>query len=368
MRKILSVAALASVAIGLAACGSGGGGEGDGDKGTIGILMPGVSSVRWQTEAAEMEKGFAERGYSTNVQFANDDAPTQVGQLEDMITVGVDALIVVAVDGKSLGAPLADAKASDIPILSYTRLLEDTDAVDYYTTFDFKEYGAWSGRAILEQLGIEDLEGNELGATGPFNIEIVNGSPTDSVAYDMWAGYEESLQPYVDSGVLQIPSGQTTFDQSAITNWTGEGAQDRMENIITSEYSGGTKLDAVWVPFDGMTRGVISALQSSGFEAGTERWPILTGGDAEIDSVKAILAGEQYSTVFTDVVTLAGNAVDMVADVLEGGDWPEPDAMIDNGAIEVPSQFTPVSLVTAENVQEVLVDSGYYTAEELGIQ
>jgi putative multiple sugar transport system substrate-binding protein len=367
----MGVAVAAAVAIGLTACaggaGGGGGGEGGGG-GRVGISFPGVQSVRWQIEGEVMTEKFKERGYDTTVQFANDDAPTQVQQLEDMITQGVDALIVVAVDAQSLGGPLEDAAASEIPILAYTRLLLDTDAVDYYTTFDYKAYGAASGTSILTALGIEDEEGNPTGEEGPFNIEIVNGSPTDSVAYDMWAGFEETLQPYVDEGVLQIPSGQTTFDQSSTLNWTGEGAQSRMENIITAEYSDGTKLDAVWVPFDGMTRGVIAALKSSGFQPGTDEWPILPGGDGELDSIKAILAGEQYSSAWIDVITLAESATTMVADLLDGGDWPEPDTTFDNNNKEVPTKLSPVVNVTKENVKEVLVDSNFYSAEELGLE
>lgn len=365
-RKLIGVVVVAAMAVGVSACASDSGSEG-GDGGTVGILMPGVQSVRWQIEAEVMTDEFEARGYDTVVQFANDDAPTQVQQLEDMITQGVDALIVTAVDGQSLGGPLADAKAAGIPILSYTRLLIDTDAVDYYTTFDFKAYGAASGDSILVALGIEDAEGNPTGEEGPFNIEVVNGSPTDSVAYDMWAGFEETLQPYVDSGVLKIPSGQNTFDESATLNWTGEGAQSRMENIITANYSDGTKLDAVWVPFDGMTRGVIAALKSSGFQPGTDEWPILPGGDGEIDSIKAILAGEQYSSAWTDVVTLAKGATAMVADVLDGGDWPAPDTSFDNNKLEVPTKLYPVVNVTKDNVEEVLVKSGYYSAEDLGL-
>ncbi|MFB2583794.1 substrate-binding domain-containing protein [Herbiconiux liukaitaii] len=364
-RRILGIAVTAAVAVGLTACSGGDGGGAGG--GTVGILMPGVQSVRWQIEAEEMTKGFEERGYETAVQFANDDAPTQVEQMENMITQGVEALIVVAVDVQSLGGPLADAQASDIPILSYTRLLSDTEAVDYYTTFDYKAYGAASGKSILFALGVEDAEGNPTGEKGPFNIEIVNGSPTDSVAYDMWAGYEETLQPYVDEGVLQIPSGQTTFDQSSTLNWTGEGAQSRMENIVTSTYSGGTTLDAVWVPFDGMTRGVIAALKSSGIEPGTPEWPILPGGDGEVDSIKSILADEQYSSAWIDVITLSQGAVEIVSDVLDGGEWPEPDTQTDNGTKEVPTKLSPVVNVTKDNVQEVLVDSGFYTAQELGL-
>lgn len=367
IRTLLGLAvATATLAVGLTGC-SADDGSGGGAGGTVGILMPGVQSVRWQIEAETMTKGFEERGYDTAVQFANDDAPTQVQQMEDMITQGVNALIVVAVDVQSLGGPLADAKAADIPILSYTRLLSDTDAVDYYTTFDYKAYGAASGHSILSALGVEDADGNPTGEKGPFSIEIVNGSPTDSVAYDMWAGYEETLQPYVDEGVLTIPSGQSTFDQSSTLNWTGEGAQSRMENIITSTYSDGTKLDAVWVPFDGMTRGVIAALKSSGIQPGTDAWPVLPGGDGELDSIKSILAGEQYSSAWIDVITLANGAVTIVSDVLDGGDWPEPDTTTDNNSVEVPTKLSPVVNVTKDNVQEVLVDSGFYTAQALGL-
>lgn len=338
-----------------------GGSSASADAQTVGISMPGVNAVRWQLEAAVMEEQFAELGYATITQFANDDPPTQVEQVEDMITNGVDALIVTAVDAKSLSGPLADAEAAGIEVLAYTRLLQDTDAVDYYSTFDYKQYGAASAQSIVDALGVSD------GAAEPFNIEVVNGSATDSVAFDMWEGYLEVMQPYIDSGVVQVPSDQNDFDQSSILNWTGEGAQSRIENLVTAHYSDGTKLDAVWVPFDGMTRGVISGLKSSGYDPTSADWPILPGGDGEIDSIKAILAGEQYSSAWIDVITLAEGAVQLVDDVLQGNGWPDTGLTFDNGSKEVPTSLFPVVNVTKENVQEVLVDSGFYSAEDLGL-
>jgi putative multiple sugar transport system substrate-binding protein len=365
-KKILAMVGVAAVALTMGGCAADAGGSED-SAGTVGILMPSTTNTRWQIEADAMTETLAERGFDTTVQFANDDAATQVGQLEDMITNGVSALVVVPVDGKSLGGPLADANALDIPVVSYTRLLQDTDGVDYYTTFDYTSYGALSATAILQALGIQDEAGNDTGETGPFNLEVVNGSSTDSVAYEMWDGYNDVLGSYLDSGVLTIPSGQDTFDQSATPNWNSERAQERMENIITSTYSDGRNPDAVWVPYDGLTRGVISALLASGFSPTGDRWPVLTGGDAEVDSVKAILAGEQYSTVFLDYKDLAVGTAEMVADVLEGGDFPSPDKVYDNGSIDVPAKLFALSLVRDDNVEEVLVDSGFYSAEEIGL-
>ncbi|GHF17074.1 sugar ABC transporter substrate-binding protein [Amycolatopsis deserti] len=364
MKKVLLAVTGLALATALAGCG---GGE-SGDSGTIGILMPSTTNARWQIEADQMTATFKERGYDTSVQYANDDAPTQVSQLEDMVTKGVKALVVVAVDGKALGGPLADAKASNIPVVAYTRLLQQTDAVDFYTTFDYKKYGALSGTAILQGLGIQDADGKDTGKTGPFNIEIVNGSPIDSVAHDMWEGYRSTLQPYLDRGTLRVLSGQDTFDQSATLNWNPETAQKRMENIITKTYSGGAKLDAVWVPYDGLTRGVISALTSSGFSPGTDRWPLLTGGDAEVDSVKAILAGQQYSTVYLDYKTLAKGTAELVADQLDGKGFPAGDTEYDNGTTKVRTKLFDLSLVRDDDVKPVLVDRGFYTADQVGLK
>ncbi|NIH85238.1 substrate-binding domain-containing protein [Amycolatopsis granulosa] len=366
MKKILLAVLGLALTAALAACG--GGASGSGGSGTIGILMPSTTNARWQIEANQMTATLKERGYDTSVQFANDDAPTQVSQLEDMVTKGVKALIVVAVDGKALSGPLADAKASNIPVVAYTRLLQNTDAADFYTTFDYKKYGALSGTAILQRLGIQDKDGKDTGNKGPFNIEIVNGSPTDSVAYDMWEGYKATLQPYVDNGTLRVLSGQTTFDQSATLNWNPETAQRRMENIVTKTYSGGAKLDAVWVPYDGLTRGVISALTGSGFSPGSDRWPLLTGGDAEVDSVKAILAGQQYSTVYLDYKALAKGTADLVADKLEGKGFPKADTEYDNGTTKVPTKLFDLSLVRKDDVKPVLVDRGFYTADQIGLR
>jgi putative multiple sugar transport system substrate-binding protein len=170
------------------------------------------------------------------------------------------------------------------------------------------------------------------------------------------------LQPYIDKGTLVVKSGQTDFNTVATLRWDPATAQSRMENILTSTYSDGTtKVNGILSPYDGISRGLISAVTSSGYAVGAG-FPIITGQDAELDSVKAINGGEQYSTIYKDTRELAKVAVAMASAVLEGN-TPETndDKTYDNGKKVVPAQLLQPVVVTKADITKVLIDGGYYT-------
>ncbi|GAA4188368.1 sugar ABC transporter substrate-binding protein [Microbacterium oryzae] len=338
------------------------GGEVDTSSMTIGVAMPTQQSERWIADGDNVKATLEEMGYQVDLQYANDDIPTQVSQIENMISSGANALIVASIDGTTLTDVLQTAADQDIPVIAYDRLINGTENVDYYTTFDNYQVGVQQATSLLTGLGVLDENGDETGEKGPYNVELFAGSPDDNNATFFWEGAMDTLKPFMDSGVLEVPSGQTDFDQAAILRWLPETAQERMENILT--IIGDTKLDGVLSPYDGLSIGIISALTSGGYSA--DDLPVVTGQDAEVGSVKSILAGEQYSTIFKDTRLLGETAADMV-DALMHGDEPEVNdtETYDNGEKVVPSYLHESTIVTADNYEEVLVDSGYYEADEL---
>jgi putative multiple sugar transport system substrate-binding protein len=369
-RKILATIAAGALALGLAACApaeDGGGADGGGEGGLVGVAMPTKSSERWIQDGEAVKAQLEEAGFEVDLQYAEDDIPTQVSQIENMITKGAVALIVASIDGTTLTNVLEDAASQDIAVIAYDRLLRDTDAVSYYATFDNFLVGQQQAWSITNGLGLTELDGTPIdGApTGPFNIELFAGSLDDNNAFFFFDGAMDVLQPLIDDGVLVVKSDQTEIEQVATLRWDGETAQSRMEDILTAQYSGGDQVNAVLSPYDGISRGIISALEGSGYTVGAE-WPIISGQDAELDSVKAIVSGEQYATIFKDTRDLATKAVEMTVAVLEGEE-PEVNNTedYDNGVKVVPSFLLEPIIVVEDNINEVLVDSGYWTEEEI---
>ncbi|KQQ93449.1 sugar ABC transporter substrate-binding protein [Leifsonia sp. Leaf325] len=356
----------------LAACSGGGAGGGategaQGDGGLIGVAMPTKSSERWIQDGDAVKEQLEAEGFKVDLQYAEDDIPTQVSQIENMITKGAEALIIASIDGTTLTQVLQDAADADIPIIAYDRLIRDSENVDYYASFDNYKVGVQQANSILSGLGLVDLEGAPVAdaPAGPFNIELFAGSPDDNNATFFWNGAIDTLQPLIDDGTLVVKSGQTDFQQAATLRWDGEVAQSRMEDILTKSYSDGSKVNAVLSPYDGLSRGIISALTDAGYTVGAE-WPFISGQDAELDSVKAINSGEQYATIFKDTRKLAVVAVDM-ATALLNGEEPEVNNTedYDNGKKVVPSYLLESQIVVKDNINEILVDSGYWTEEEI---
>ncbi|WP_442961066.1 multiple monosaccharide ABC transporter substrate-binding protein [Pseudarthrobacter sp. J64] len=364
-----AVAVALAVTMSVAGCGTRGGAATDpsaapGDS-VVGISMPTQTSERWIADGANVEKSLKDLGYKTDLQFANDDIPTQVSQIENMLTKGAKALIIAAIDGTTLTDVLAKAKEQNVKVIAYDRLINGTPNVDFYTTFDNYTVGVQQATSLLTGLGLVDASGKKVEGKGPFNVELFAGSPDDNNANFFWDGAMDTLQPYLDAGTLKVPSGQTKFEQAAILRWQAPVAQKRMEDILTSAYSSGTKLDGVLSPYDGLSIGIISALTSTGGYS-TGSLPVVTGQDAEKGSAKSILAGEQYSTIFKDTRKLGAQAVKMVDDVLKGNEPEVNDTETYNNKIKVvPAYLLESVIITKDNVQKELVDSGYYTAADI---
>ncbi|ACZ29443.1 xylose ABC transporter, substrate-binding protein [Xylanimonas cellulosilytica DSM 15894] len=380
LTRVFTAATAATLALGLAACGGGGAGggddvgTGDGDGAaaasdiTVGVAMPTQTSERWIADGNSVREGLEEAGFEVNLQFANDDIPTQQQQIDQMITQGADILIVASIDGTALANQLQAAADAGIPIISYDRLIRDTENVDFYVTFDNFQVGVDQATSLLTGLGVLDADGNETGETGPFTIELFAGSLDDNNAHFFFDGAMTTLQPFIDAGTLVVGSGQTSIDQAATLRWSQETAQRRMEDLLTAHYGGGSEpLHGVLSPFDGISRGIITALQNAGMGPSiADGLPVVTGQDAEIASVALIDQGIQYSTIFKDTRLLAEQAV-IAAQAFADGRTPEANNTTDydNGMMIVPSFLLPVSIVTADDIQSVLIDSGFFTQEQV---
>jgi putative multiple sugar transport system substrate-binding protein len=344
----------------------GGGSDSSEEGGTIGVSMPTQTSERWIADGKSVKEGLEKQGYEVQLQYANDDIPTQLQQIDQMITGGVDALIIAAIDGTALSGQLQNAADAEIPVIAYDRLIRGSENVDFYVTFDNEEVGRQQATSLLQGLGVADADGKPTDVKGPLNVELFAGSLDDNNALFFWKGGMEVLQPFIDSGTLVVKSKQTKIEQAAILRWQQETAQKRMEDLLTSAYSDGSKVDGVLSPYDGLSRGIITALQNRGYGGGDKPMPVISGQDAEIASVKLITDGVQYSTIFKDTRKLAEQAITASQAFLSGE---EPEAndteTYDNGVKVVPSFLLESEVVTKDNVEPVLVDSGYYTAEEV---
>lgn len=325
----------------------------------IGISMPTQSSERWIKDGNTMKDILEAKGYTVDLQYAEDDIPTQKAQIENMITKGANVLIIAAVDGSTLSATLDQAGKDGVKIISYDRLLVDTDAVSYYATFDNRGVGRLQAQSLVD--GLKAKKGD-----GPYNVELFAGSPDDTNSFYFYSGAMDILQPLIDAGTVVVVSGQTAQADIGTLRWDGAVAQSRMDALLAANYTSGKQLDGVLSPYDGLSRGIISALTSFGYQPGTDNWPVVTGQDAEAASIKLIISGEQYSTILKDTRDLAAVAAGMVDAVLTGTEPEINDTTTyDNNVKIVPSYLLIPYTVTVDNYQELVMDSGYLTPDDI---
>ncbi|MEV4808895.1 multiple monosaccharide ABC transporter substrate-binding protein [Micromonospora avicenniae] len=371
-KRFLAVLGATVLALGLTACGgegAGGGGDTSADKPadlTIGVAMPTQTSERWIADGNSVKQKLEAKGYKVDLQYAGDDIPTQSQQVDQMITQGADVLIIAAIDGTALSGQLQAAADAKIPVIAYDRLIRESPNVDFYVSFDNYKVGVAQATALLVGLGLQNKDGSKGTAKGPFNIELFAGSLDDNNAHFFFDGAMDTLKPFIDDKSLRVKSGQTSIEQVAILRWQQETAQKRMEDLLTSSYNDGSKVQGVLSPYDGLSRGIITALQNAGYGGSGAKMPVVTGQDAEIASVKLINDGVQHSTIFKDTRLLAEQAVVAAEAFLQEKEPQANDTKTyDNGVKVVPSNLLPVQTVYKDDIKPVLVDSGYWTAEEV---
>lgn len=255
---------------------------------------------------------------------------------------------------ESLGTPLKQAEEQGIPVISYDRLIMNSSAVTYYATFDNYLVGQKQGEYIVDALDLDNTD-------GPYNLEIFTGDPGDNNVNFFYGGAMEVLQPYIDSGKLVVQSGQVKKEEVATADWSTEKAQSRMEAILASNYNG-KDLDVVLCSNDSTALGVENALEANY----TGKWPVITGQDCDKPNVKNIVNGKQSMSVFKDTRKLAEQTVKMVDAIMDGKEAETNDnESYDNGTGIIPSYLCEPTVVTIDNYEEMLLDSGYYTEADI---
>ena len=327
-------------------------------KQLVGVAMPTKSSARWIADGNNMVKVLKEKGYQTDLQYAEDDIPNQLSQIENMLTKGAKVLVIAAIDGTTLTDVLQKAADKGVKVIAYDRLIRGSKNVDYYATFDNFQVGVLQAQSLEKALGLKE-------GKGPFNIELFGGSSDDNNAFFFYNGAMSVLKPYIDSGKLVVRSKQMGMDKVATLRWDPATAQARMDNLLSAFYTN-AKVNAVLSPYDGLSIGILSSLRGVGYGTPQQPFPYVSGQDAEVPSVKSIIRGEQYSTIFKDTRELAKVTVGMVDAVL-GGKQPQINdtKTYNNGVKVVPSYLLKPVVVDKSNWKEVLVGSGYYTEAQL---
>ncbi|MCQ2082479.1 MAG: sugar-binding protein [Lachnospiraceae bacterium] len=320
----------------------------------VGVAMPTKDLQRWNQDGANMQAQLEAAGYEVDLQYASNDVNTQISQIENMINSKCDVLVIASIDGESLGSVMQMAKDASIPVIAYDRLIMSSDAVSYYATFDNYMVGTKQGEYIKAQLDLDN-------AAGPFNMEITTGDPGDNNARYFYQGAVDVLQPYIDNGKIVVQSGQTDFATVATASWSTETAQSRAANILSSYYTD-KDLDAWLCSNDSTALGITNALADNY----TGKYPIITGQDCDIANTKNMIAGKQSMSIFKDTRTLAAQVVKMVGQILTGSTVDVNDTTTyDNGAYVVPSFLCEPVFADASNYKEILIDSGYYTEDQL---
>lgn len=329
---------------------------GNGKK--IALAMPAQSDKRWVDDAEAMKKGLEAKGYQVDVQFADDGPTQQAEQIKGFVEAQVDCIVAAPIDSGELSDAAEAAKNADIPVISYDRLLMDTDAVYYYVAFDRKGIGRMLGQEIEEKAELSKLEDGDYKT-----IEFFMGSPEEHDAYLTYEGMMEVLQPYLDDGRLVCKTGRTSFEDTSISEELLETAKGWCKNYLAGYYTD-EELDICAAVSDSMAYGCKEALQEAGYIA--DNWPVITGQGCELSACRHILDEIQTASVYLDTSILADRCVTMIDAVLEETEPEINDTeQYHNNVITVPSFLCTPTLVDADNLQEVLIDSGYYTKEQL---
>lgn len=324
----------------------------------VGVTMPTKSLQRWNEDGANVKAALEAKGYTVDLQYADETQAMQNSQIENQITKGVDVLVIASIDGGALGGVLDQAKSAGIPVIAYDRLITNTEAVDYYATFDNKGVGTMQGEFIVGALGLDK------GEKGPFTMECFGGDPGDNNAKLFNQGAMEVLQQYIDDGVLVVKSKQIEYPgEIAITNWKAQGAQDRMDNLLTAYYAD-ENIDVVLSPNDSLAQGIVASLKAAGYGTEDKPFPIITGQDCDKINVGQIIRGEQSMSIFKDTRILADQVIAMTDAILAGTEVPV-NAEYDNGVVKVPSFNCEIKFADKDNWKALLVDTNYYKLADI---
>lgn len=371
IRKITAAALSVAMVMMLGACGSdfegkvdddidyskvnAAAGSADSNGHKIGVSMPTKDLQRWVQDGENMQAALKDSGFVVDLQYADNETSVQAAQIQEMIDGECEILVVAAIDGTVLTDVLANAKEAGIQVISYDRLIIGSDAVSYYATFDNQLVGTLQGQYIVDALDLDNAEGT-------FNIELFTGSPDDNNCNFFFGGAMEVLQPYIDSGKLVVKSGQTEQEECSTQGWSTDKAKARMDKLLDKYYTGGTKLDAVLSSNDSVANGITASL----LENYKGDFPVLTGQDCDINSVKNIIKGRQSMSIFKDTRELAAKVVEMVRAIVNDEEVPVNDTKsYDNGTGIIPSYLCEPVFADINNYEELLIESGYYTTDQL---
>ncbi len=357
--ELISVILIFTMAFAMVGCK-----KGDDGVSKIGIAMPTKSLERWNRDGTFLKDEFEKKGYTVELKYSDNNVDQQVSDIENLIADDVDVLIIAAIDGESLTKVLDTAAEKEIPVISYDRLIMNTEAVSYYVSFDNYTVGKLQGEYVVDALGLDLSD-----TSTTYNIEFTAGDPADNNAGFFFNGAFDVLSPYIDAGILNVVSGQTDFEQVATASWSTETAMTRMQNILASYYSDGTVLDVALCSNDSTALGVTNAIASD--YAGTNT-VIITGQDGDEANLANIVDGLQSMTVFKAVANEAVVTV-AIAELLIQGKTPDAaladtfdcecaydTSSYDNGTGTIPSYLLVPSVVTVDNIEEELVTPGYY--------
>ncbi len=335
----------------------------------VGIAMPTKSLERWNRDGSFLEEQFKSKGYEVKLTFSDNKIDQQVKDIEGLLADGVNLLVIAAIDGESLSQVLAQAKEQNVPVISYDRLIMQTDAISYYVSFDNYTVGKLQGEFVRDQLDLDN-------AAGPFNIEFTAGDPADNNAGFFFNGAYDTLKPYIEAGKLVVQSGQTAFDQVATQQWDTAKAMTRMQNILGSNYSD-QQLDVALCSNDSTALGVTQAIAS---DYKGKNNVLVTGQDGDEANLQNIVDGKQTMTVYKAVANEAKVTLDLGVAILSGKnpgeelikdsgwdfDCTYDTSSYDNGTGIIPSFLLVPTVVTKDNIKSELVDPGYYTLDDKG--
>jgi putative multiple sugar transport system substrate-binding protein len=338
-------------------------GQAGDEKALVGVVMPTRSEERWIKDGNAVKEGLEKLGYSVDLQYSDDDIATQTRQIDDLITKGVKALVIASIDGSALSNQLANAAAAKIPVISYDRLLMQSPNVDYYVSFDNYKVGVQMGDILVTGLKLDQAS-----SANPVIVELFAGSPDDNNSVGFYQGAMDRLKPYFDNGALKVPSGQIERTVIGTLRWDAAEAQKRMENLLSAYYSGDVVLNGILSPYDPISLSCLEACKAVGYGSTPGKpLPVVGGQDCIVASVKSILAGEQYATVLKDTRSLGAATVTLVDTIMQGKTPTGLDyTSYNNGAKIVPSLLLDSVIVTKDNVQSAVIDSGYHTLAERG--